>query len=86
MVLCYIVIPNVFWDFSFVMMSGETGFASDLRQLAASCIRDDPTTYNEAFLGMSNGDYCKWLSGKDKWGGKTLFKNSLIDFMFNEIR
>jgi len=59
----------LFASISFVVLSGETAFASDLRVLAATCIQDDPTTYNEAFLGMPNADYCKWLSTKDKWGG-----------------
>jgi len=59
----------LFASISFVVLSGETAFASDLRELAANCIREDPTTYNDAFLGMSNADYCKWLSSKDHWGG-----------------
>lgn len=59
----------LFASVSFVMINGNTEFASDLRQLAATCISDDPITYNEAFLGKSNPDYCAWLLGSDHWGG-----------------
>jgi len=59
----------LFASVSFVMLSGNTEFANDLRQLAATCISDDPVTYCEAFLGKSNAEYCSWLSGADHWGG-----------------
>lgn len=59
----------LFSSLSFVVLNGETGFANDLRKLAATCINEDPVTYNEVFLGMPNADYCKWLSSEDHWGG-----------------
>lgn len=53
---------------SLVMLS-DTSFANELRQLAATCIAQDPVTYNEAFLGKTNSEYCQWLSQPDHWGG-----------------
>ena len=54
---------------SFVMLNG-TGFADDLRMLAANNIACDPVTYNDAFLGKPNFEYCEWLTKKQHWGGK----------------
>ena len=50
-------------------MLQSTSFAGDLRMLAANSIASDPTTYNEAFLGKPNWEYCEWLTKKDHWGG-----------------
>jgi len=58
----------LFASLSFVILS-DTSFSDDVRQLAASCILQDPETYNEAFLGKSNADYVDWLCKKEHWGG-----------------
>jgi len=59
----------LFASMSFVILNGETRFSGELRKLAAKCISEDPLTYNEAFLAMTNEKYCNWLSGEDHWGG-----------------
>jgi len=58
----------LFASISFVMLQ-STSFAGDLRMLAANSIASDPITYNEAFLGKPNWEYCEWLTKKDHWGG-----------------
>ncbi|XP_065654263.1 ubiquitin thioesterase OTU1 isoform X3 [Hydra vulgaris] len=58
----------LFASLSFVLFNSEIN-ADDLRVLAAECIAADPITYNDAFLGKSNTDYCLWLKQKDHWGG-----------------
>ncbi|XP_057298079.1 ubiquitin thioesterase OTU1-like [Hydractinia symbiolongicarpus] len=58
----------LFASLSLVMLS-DTSFANELRQLAATCIAQDPVAYNEAFLGKTNSEYCQWLSQPDHWGG-----------------
>lgn len=58
----------LFASISFVVLS-DTAFKDDLRMLAANTIASDPTTYNDAFLGKSNWEYCEWLTKKDHWGG-----------------
>ena len=30
---------------------------------------NDPEQFSEAYLGRSNTDYCRWIQGKDAWGG-----------------
>ncbi|CAG8477161.1 8018_t:CDS:10 [Paraglomus occultum] len=32
-------------------------------------VQSDPVTYNDAFLGMSNDEYCTRISGPNTWGG-----------------
>lgn len=61
-------------------MLQSTSFASDLRMLAANNIASNPITYNEAFLGKSNWEYCEWLTKKDHWGGESAKKKSLKCF------
>lgn len=65
---------------SFVMLQ-STSFAGDLRMLAANSIASDPTTYNEAFLGKPNWEYCEWLTKKDHWGGESS-KMVFYSFLF----
>eukprot|EP01027_Heterolobosea_sp_BB2_P014449 GEZU01020752.1.p1 GENE.GEZU01020752.1~~GEZU01020752.1.p1 ORF type:complete len:320 (-),score=110.92 GEZU01020752.1:56-1015(-) len=43
--------------------------AKYLRQVIANVIAGDEFTYNEAFLGKSNKEYCKWITDSDHWGG-----------------
>src|SRR3569833_1355820 len=38
-------------------------------QVIAGVVSRDPVTYNEAYLGKENAEYCKWITSPDKWGG-----------------
>ena len=51
-------------------MLGDTSCTSELRQLIAQCVAGDPETYNLAFLGRANKEYCDWIVNKNNWGGK----------------
>lgn len=42
---------------------------TELRSMVAQGIQRDPLLYNEAVLGRSPDDYCKWISYSDSWGG-----------------
>jgi len=64
----YVMFFSLFFH-SFVMLN-DTSFADDLRMLAANNIAGDPLTYNDAFLGKPNWEYCEWLTKKQHWGGK----------------
>ncbi|CAG8542622.1 10077_t:CDS:10 [Paraglomus brasilianum] len=56
-----------------------------LRQIIVKKLRSDPTTYNDAFLGMSNDEYCARISGPNTWGGA--IELSIFSEHFNvEIR
>ncbi|XP_045165694.1 ubiquitin thioesterase OTU1-like [Mercenaria mercenaria] len=43
--------------------------APQMRELIAGIVMSDPGMYNEAFLGKSNANYCKWIMNKESWGG-----------------
>ncbi|EDO34238.1 predicted protein, partial [Nematostella vectensis] len=51
------------------LLTGSTALVSDLRQLIARCVSEDPEHYNEVFLGKSNEQYCSWILDKSNWGG-----------------
>ena len=55
-------------SYSYVML-GDTTCAAELRKLIAQCVSSDPRTYNAAFLGQDNSDYCNWILNKENWGG-----------------
>ncbi|KAG8301063.1 aminotransferase [Homalodisca vitripennis] len=40
-----------------------------MRKLIAAEIAKDHDTYNEAFLGRPNADYCAWILKPESWGG-----------------
>ena len=54
--------------FSYVMV-GDSSCSAELRKLIAQCVSNDPLTFNTAFLGQDNSDYCNWILNKDNWGG-----------------
>lgn len=54
--------------FSYVMV-GDSSWSAELRKLIAQCVSNDPLTFNTAFLGQDNSDYCNWILNKDNWGG-----------------
>lgn len=42
---------------------------TELRSMVAQGVQRDPVLYNEAILGRSPDEYCKWISYSDSWGG-----------------
>lgn len=40
-----------------------------MRQIIAAEVAKDLETFNPAYLGMSNDEYCKWIQKSDTWGG-----------------
>ena len=61
-------------------MLHDVSFADDIRQLAATCISENPHVYNEAFLDRSNAEYCQWILNKDHWGGNYRTTTPFITF------
>lgn len=59
----------LFNSISFVLQNKTRNGAPQLRQIVASCIASDPSTYIEAVLGRSNAEYCRWITQPDSWGG-----------------
>ena len=61
----------LFTSVHFVMENGKLDLeaAPSMRQLIAGVVSGDPEFYNEAFLGRTNDEYCKWIVGQDSWGG-----------------
>ena len=56
-------------------MLGNTSFSGELRNLVVQTVSNDRVTFNEAFLGRSNKDYCDWIGNPERWGGIcTVFK------------
>ncbi|XP_054167477.1 ubiquitin thioesterase OTU1-like [Oppia nitens] len=55
----------------FALSGGEYNdtIGSALRQIIADTVAADPMTYNEAFLGKQNREYCTWILNEDHWGG-----------------
>ena len=51
------------------LCTGSVNQAYSLRQHCIKVIRENPQKYDEATLGTSNSDYCKWLSDMNHWGG-----------------
>ncbi|XP_066027386.1 ubiquitin thioesterase OTU1 isoform X2 [Pocillopora verrucosa] len=58
----------LFTSVSYVMV-GDSSCSAELRKLIAQCVSNDPLTFNTAFLGQDNSDYCNWILNKDNWGG-----------------
>lgn len=54
-----------------LMNNGKVNLSSapSMRELIAGVVISEPVTYNDAFLGKSNQDYCKWIMNKESWGG-----------------
>lgn len=47
----------------------DTTAGINLRDVIAAVVAADKETYNEAFLGKPNKDYCHWILNEDHWGG-----------------
>ncbi|XP_069101319.1 ubiquitin thioesterase OTU1-like [Argopecten irradians] len=54
-----------------LMNDGELDLSCSpmMRELIAGVVLSDPQTFNEAFLGRTNSNYCKWIMNKESWGG-----------------
>lgn len=61
----------LFTSVNYCMTGGQMDhrIAPQLRKLIAECVQKDPQTYNSAFLGQENADYCRWILNPDHWGG-----------------
>lgn len=59
----------LFSAIAFCFSSSESLDVGYLRQLIAGIVSSDREKYNDAFLGRSNDDYCKWILNPDSWGG-----------------
>ena len=61
----------LFTSIDYVMNNGVLNLksADPMRQLIASVVASNPATYNEAFLGKPNADYCTWILHSGSWGG-----------------
>ena len=61
----------LFTSINFVMGGGKLDLrsAGPMRQVIASVVSSDPVTYNDAFLGKQNDEYCAWILSDDTWGG-----------------
>lgn len=42
---------------------------SYLREVIAQHVSNDKETFNEAFLGKPNAEYCEWIRKSESWGG-----------------
>jgi len=43
--------------------------SSFMREVIASVVGSDQDKFSDVFLGRPNADYCRWILGKDAWGG-----------------
>lgn len=61
----------LFTSIHYIMTNGnfDMSIATELRKLIVKTVAEDPTSYNEAFLGKSNSEYCKWIQNDQTWGG-----------------
>lgn len=61
----------LFTSIDCVMNDGkvELSSARQMRDLIAGVVMSDADTFNTAFLGKSNSDYCKWIMNEESWGG-----------------
>ncbi len=61
----------LFTSVHFVMENGKLDLenAPSMRKLIATIVSGDKDTYNEAFLGRTNENYCSWIMDNESWGG-----------------
>lgn len=70
----YVVPANnacLFTSVYFVLSNGDLNpeKSAELRRVITRVVSGNPEKYNTAFLGMTNKDYCAWISQADHWGG-----------------
>ncbi|KAI3936737.1 hypothetical protein MKW92_050280 [Papaver armeniacum] len=51
------------------VMDHDRNKATELRQVIIQKVASDPTKYTEAFLEVSNEEYCSWIQNSNAWGG-----------------
>lgn len=66
------------------VMENDKHKSSELRQVIATAVENDPVHYNAAFLGKPNKDYCAWILDPEKWGG-AIELSILADYYGREI-
>uniref|UniRef100_A0A2R5LG25 Ubiquitin thioesterase OTU n=1 Tax=Ornithodoros turicata TaxID=34597 RepID=A0A2R5LG25_9ACAR len=61
----------LFMSVYFALSGGDYDPAAGaaLRQVIADTVAGDCHTYNEAFLGRPNREYCTWILNEEHWGG-----------------
>jgi len=61
----------LFTSVYFALSGGEFNdtIGPALRQIIADTVAADRDTYNEAFLGKPNREYCTWILNEEHWGG-----------------
>ncbi|RWS03731.1 ubiquitin thioesterase OTU1-like protein, partial [Dinothrombium tinctorium] len=61
----------LFTSIYFAISGGELNenIGSEMRQIIADTVAADRDTYNEAFLGKPNREYCTWILNEEHWGG-----------------
>lgn len=47
----------------------DTDIGSNLREVIAQTVSNDPQQYSDAFLGKPNAEYCDWIRLPSSWGG-----------------
>lgn len=47
----------------------DTDCGKFMRQVIATDVAKDLQTYNAAYLGKSNEEYCEWILKPESWGG-----------------
>lgn len=58
----------LFRALSYLLTNGITS-PTELRQIVTETIQGDQLTYNEAVLGDTVNQYCKWINMESSWGG-----------------
>ncbi|KAL5291700.1 YOD1 family protein [Megaselia abdita] len=60
----------LFTSFGYILNGKvDTNCGSFMREIIASHMAGDPSTYNEGILGKPNNEYCEWIKKSDSWGG-----------------
>ena len=61
----------LFTSVHFCMNDGhyDESIGRSMRRIIADTVSSDPETFNEAILGRSNEDYCRWIQNENHWGG-----------------
>eukprot|EP01018_Ginkgo_biloba_P024690 Gb_06226 [translate_table: standard] len=66
------------------VMEHDMNKAQELREVIAATVASDLVTYNEAYLGKPNEEYCAWILDSEKWGG-AIELAILADYYCREI-
>lgn len=47
----------------------DTDCGQFMRQIIGTTVAKDLETYNPAYLGKTNDEYCEWIQRPESWGG-----------------